>query len=138
VVEDTVYTVEDIRHHFGDKFAQIVEDLPKFPGVFAEKASETSRNFRKLLLTMSDDIRVILIKIADRLHNMRTLGSLPPAKQYKISGETQYIYAPLAHRLGLFRIKTELENLSFKYNIRYLQIHRKQAVDGRRSQKCFL
>jgi len=116
VVEDTEYTVDDIRNHFGDKIAQIVEGLTKISGgVFAEKASQQAENFRKLLLTMSDDIRVILIKIADRLHNMRTLGSLPPAKQYKISGETQYIYAPLAHRLGLFRIKTELENLSFKY-----------------------
>jgi len=116
VVEDTDYTVEDIENLFGPKIAQIVDGLTKISGgVFAEKASEQAENFRKLLLTMSEDIRVILIKIADRLHNMRTLGSMPPAKQYKISGETQYIYAPLAHRLGLFRIKTELENLSFKY-----------------------
>jgi len=116
VVEDTDYSVEDIENLFGSKIAQIVDGLTKISGgVFAEKASEQAENFRKLLLTMSEDIRVILIKIADRLHNMRTLGSMPPAKQYKISGETQYIYAPLAHRLGLFRIKTELENLSFKY-----------------------
>lgn len=117
VVEDTDYTVEDIENLFGAKIAQIVDGLTKISGgVFAEKASEQAENFRKLLITMSEDIRVILIKIADRLHNMRTLGSMPPAKQYKIAGETQYIYAPLAHRLGLFRIKTELENLSFKYD----------------------
>lgn len=116
VVEDTDYTVEDIENLFGTKIAQIVDGLTKISGgVFAEKASEQAENFRKLLITMSEDIRVILIKIADRLHNMRTLGSMPPAKQYKIAGETQYIYAPLAHRLGLFRIKTELENLSFKF-----------------------
>lgn len=116
VVEDTDYTVEDISNIFGPKIAQIVDGLTKISGgVFGEKASEQAENFRKLLLTMSEDIRVILIKIADRLHNMRTLGSMPPAKQFKIAGETVYIYAPLAHRLGLFRIKTELENLSFKY-----------------------
>ncbi len=117
VVEDTDYTVEDIENIFGSKIAQIVDGLTKISGgVFGERASEQAENFRKLLLTMSDDIRVILIKIADRLHNMRTLGAMPPAKQYKIAGETEYIYAPLAHRLGLFRIKTELENLSFKYD----------------------
>lgn len=116
VVEDTDYTVEDISNLFGPKIAQIVDGLTKISGgVFAEKASEQAENFRKLLLTMSEDIRVILIKIADRLHNMRTLGSMPLAKQFKIAGETQYIYAPLAHRLGLFAIKTELENLSFKF-----------------------
>ncbi len=116
VVEDTDYTVDDISNLFGPKIAQIVEGLTKISGgVFAEHASAQAENFRKLVLTMSEDIRVILIKIADRLHNMRTLGSMPPAKQYKITGETQYIYAPLAHRLGLFRIKNELENLSFKY-----------------------
>lgn len=117
VVEDTDYTAEDISNIFGSKIAQIVVGLTKISGgVFAERASEQAENFRKLLLTMSDDFRVILIKLADRLHNMRTLGSMPPAKQYKIAGETEYIYAPLAHRLGLFKIKTELENLSFKYD----------------------
>lgn len=116
VVEDTDYTVEDIRNLFGDKIAQIVDGLTKISGgVFGDKASEQAENFRKLLLTMSDDIRVVLIKIADRLHNMRTLGAQPKEKQYKIAGETQYIYAPLAHRLGLFPIKTELEDLSFHY-----------------------
>ena len=109
VVEDTEYTVEDIKDMFGEKIAQIVDGLTKISGgIFGEQA-------KKLLLTMSDDIRVILIKIADRLHNMRTLGSMLPAKQFKIAGETLYLYAPLAHRLGLFSIKTELEDLSFKY-----------------------
>lgn len=116
VVEDTEYTVEDIRNMFGDKIAQIVDGLTKISGgIFGSQASAQAENFRKLLLTMSDDIRVILIKIADRLHNMRTLGSMLPAKQFKIAGETLYLYAPLAHRLGLFSIKTELEDLSFKY-----------------------
>lgn len=116
VVEDTDYTVEDIRRHFGDKIAQLVDGLTKISGgIFGDKASLQAENFRKLLLTMSEDIRVVLIKMADRLHNMRTLGSMAPNKQYKIAGETLYIYAPLAHRLGLFAIKTELEDLSFKY-----------------------
>lgn len=116
VVEDTEYTVEDMRDMFGDKIAQIVDGLTKISGgIFGEQASAQAENFRKLLLTMSDDIRVILIKIADRLHNMRTLGSMLPAKQFKIAGETLYLYAPLAHRLGLFSIKSELEDLSFKY-----------------------
>jgi len=116
VVEDTDYTVEDIEQNFGKKIAQLVEGLTKISGgIFGDKASAQAENFRKLLLTMSEDIRVVLIKMADRLHNMRTLGSMAPNKQYKIAGETLYIYAPLAHRLGLFEIKTELENLSFKY-----------------------
>ena len=116
VVEDTDYTVEDIERHFGPKIAQLVEGLTKISGgIFGDKASAQAENFRKLLLTMSEDIRVVLIKMADRLHNMRTLGSMAPNKQYKIAGETLYIYAPLAHRLGLFAIKTELEDLSFKY-----------------------
>ncbi len=116
VVEDTDYTVEDIDNLFGAKIAQIVDGLTKISGgVFGDKASEQAENFRKLLLTMSDDIRVVLIKIADRLHNMRTLEAQPKEKQYKIAGETQYIYAPLAHRLGLGSIKSELENLSFQY-----------------------
>lgn len=116
VVEDTEYTVEDIQALFGEKIAQIVDGLTKISsGMFGENVSAQAENFRKLLLTMSNDIRVILVKIADRLHNMRTLGSMLPAKQYKIAGETMYIYAPLAHRLGLFAIKTELEELSFKW-----------------------
>ena len=116
VVEDTDYNIEDIEAQFGSKIAQIVEGLTKISGgIFGDQASAQAENFRKLLLTMSSDIRVILIKMADRLHNMRTLQSMPAAKQYKIAGETMYIYAPLAHRLGLFAIKTELEDLSFKY-----------------------
>ena len=116
VVEDTEYTVEDISNMFGPKIAQIVDGLTKISGgIFGDHASAQAENFKKLLLTMSDDIRVILIKIADRLHNMRTLGSQAVNKQYKIAGETLYIYAPLANRLGLNSIKTELEDLSFKF-----------------------
>ena len=117
VVEDTDYTVEDIEAQFGQKIARIVDGLTKISGgIFGDKASLQAENFRKLLLTMSEDIRVVLIKMADRLHNMRTLSSMPANKQYKIAGETLYIYAPLAHRLGLYAIKTELEDLSFRYN----------------------
>ena len=116
VVEDTDYTVEDIANIFGPKIAQIVDGLTKISGgIFGDKASVQAESFKKLLLTMSEDIRVILIKISDRLHNMRTLGSQLPGKQYKIAGETLYIYAPLAHRLGLNKVKEELEDLSFKY-----------------------
>ena len=116
VVEDTEYTVEDISNIFGPKIAEIVDGLTKISGgIFGEKASAQAESFKKLLLTMSDDIRVILIKISDRLHNMRTLGSQLPSKQYKIAGETLYLYAPLANRLGLNKIKEELENLSFSY-----------------------
>ena len=116
VVEDTDYTVEDIENMFGHKIAQIVDGLTKISGgIFGDHASAQAENFKKLLLTMSDDIRVILIKMADRLHNMRTLGSQPLNKRYKIAGETLYIYAPLANRLGLNTIKTQLEDLSFKY-----------------------
>ena len=117
VVEDTDYTLEDIETQFGKKIARIVDGLTKISGgIFGDKASAQAENFRKLLLTMSEDVRVVLIKMADRLHNMRTLSSMPANKQYKIAGETLYIYAPLAHRLGLYAIKTELEDLSFKYN----------------------
>ena len=116
VVEDTDYTTEDIENIFGAKIAQIVDGLTKISGgIFGEQASAQAENFKKLLLTMSDDIRVILIKICDRLHNMRTLESQPANKKYKIAGETLYIYAPLANRLGLYKIKSELENLSFQY-----------------------
>ena len=116
VVEDTDYTTEDIENIFGPKIAQIVDGLTKISGgIFGEQASAQAENFKKLVLTMSEDIRVILIKICDRLHNMRTLESQPANKQYKIAGETLYIYAPLANRLGLNKIKSELENLSFQY-----------------------
>ena len=137
VVEDTEYTVEDVKGLFGEKIAQIVDGLTKISsGMFGENVSAQAENFRKLLLTMSDDIRVILVKIADRLHNMRTLGAMTPAKQYKIAGETMYIYAPLAHRLGLFAIKTELEELSFKWENPeiYKEISNKlAATDAHRS-----
>ena len=116
VVEDTEYTRADIANIFGDKVANIVEGVTKVgSGIFADRGSSQAETFKKILLTMSDDIRVILVKIADRLHNMRTLASMPQNKQMKIVGETLFIYAPLADRLGLNRIKTELENLSFKY-----------------------
>ncbi len=132
VVEDTDYTVEDIENMFGTKIAQIVDGLTKISGgVFGNQVSSQAENFRKLLLTMSEDIRVILIKISDRLHNMRTLNSMAKEKQYKIAGETRYIYAPLAHRLGLFPIKTELENLSFKYENpeKYAEIEAQLAAE---------
>jgi len=115
VVEDTDYTVEDIDHLFGPKIASMVDGLTKLGGVFEKDTSQQAENFRKMLLTLSDDVRVIIIKIADRLHNMRTLGIMPQHKQMKIASETIYLFAPLAHRFGLYSIKTELENLSLKY-----------------------
>ena len=117
VVEDTEYTVEDIRRAFGDKIAQIVEGLTTISSEQVPQNIDSlqAQNIRKLLLTIGDDARVILIKIADRLHNMRTLGSMKADKQLKIAGETSFFYAPLADRLGLFSIKTELEDLSFRY-----------------------
>lgn len=116
VVEDTEYTHDDIEAKFGNKIASIVEGLTKISGgIFGDKASLQAENFRKLLISMSTDIRVVLIKMADRLHNMRTLGSMRPEKQFKIAGETLYVYAPLAHRLGLYKLKNEFEDLAFKY-----------------------
>ena len=114
-VEDTYITLEDIDNTFGEKVKEIIDGLTKISGVFDHKTSAQAENFRKMLLTLSDDIRVILIKLADRLHNMRTLGSMPKEKQLKIASETMYMYAPLAHRLGLYNVKTELEDLSLKY-----------------------
>ena len=140
VVEDTDYTIEDIENIFGHKIAQIVDGLTKISGgIFGEQASAQAENFKKLLLTMSDDIRVILIKICDRLHNMRTLASQPANKQYKIAGETLYIYAPLANRLGLNKIKTELENLSFKFEHpdAYDAIERKLATTQQQRYTLF-
>ena len=140
VVEDTEYTIEDIENHFGKKIASIVDGLTKISGgIFGDQASAQAENFRRLLLTMSEDIRVILIKMADRLHNMRTLGSMLPSKQYKIAGETLYIYAPLAHRLGLFAIKTELEDLAFKYEHpdAYNQIKQKIAETEESRQQIY-
>lgn len=114
-VEDTYITLEDIETIFGEKTREIIDGLTKISGVFDHSTSAQAENFRKMLLTLSDDIRVILIKLADRLHNMRTLGSMPKAKQLKIASETSFMYAPLAHRLGLYKVKTELEDLSLKY-----------------------
>ncbi|MEZ4936594.1 MAG: RelA/SpoT family protein [Crocinitomicaceae bacterium] len=116
-VEDTHLTLDDIEEMFGPKIRLIIDGLTKIPEVFDENVSLQAENFRKMILTISDDLRVILIKIADRLHNMRTLESMRKDKQLKIAAETQYIYAPLSHRLGLNSIKTELENLSFKYKL---------------------
>jgi len=116
VVEDTDWEIFDIRREFGDKVAVIIDGLTKISSMPGESASEQAENFRKLLLTLAQDTRVILIKLADRLHNMRTLESMPEHKQLKIASETAYIYAPLAHRLGLYAIKTELEDLALKYH----------------------
>ena len=122
VVEDTDLTIEDIENAFGKKIASIIDGLTKISGVFdKESNSLQAENFRKMLLTLSDDVRVIFVKLADRLHNMRTLGSLPRNKQIKIAGETIYLYAPLAHRLGLYIVKSELEDLSLKY--RYPEVY---------------
>ncbi len=115
VVEDTEMEIEDIERHFGKKVAKIIDGLTKISDVFEYGSSQQAENFRKMLLTLSDDVRVILVKLADRLHNMRTLGSMPRHKQIRVSSETIYLYAPLAHRLGLYAIKSELEDLYLKY-----------------------
>ncbi|EHQ29863.1 RelA/SpoT family protein [Mucilaginibacter paludis] len=118
VVEDTNVTLEDIEREFGKKVAKIIDGLTKISGVFDTNSSLQAENFRKMLLTLADDVRVILIKLADRLHNMRTMEFMPRDKQLKLSSETVYLYAPLAHRLGLYAIKSELEDLSMKYTER--------------------
>jgi GTP pyrophosphokinase len=116
VVEDTEYSLEDVERDFGPKIASLIDGLTKISGTYnKENSSLQAENFRKMLLTLSDDLRVILIKIADRLHNMRTLNSMPEHKKMKVAGETIFLYAPLAHRLGLYAIKSELEDLSFKF-----------------------
>jgi GTP pyrophosphokinase len=115
VVEDTNITLDDIEREFGKKVAKIIDGLTKISGVFDYNSSLQAENFRKMLLTLADDVRVILIKLADRLHNMRTMDFMPRDKQLKISSETVYLYAPLAHRLGLYTLKSELEDLSMKY-----------------------
>lgn len=138
VVEDTEFSREDIEANFGKKIADIVDGLTKISGgIFGDKASIQAENFRKLLLSMSNDIRVVLIKMADRLHNMRTLGSMRPEKQYKIAGETLYVYAPLAHRLGLFKIKQELEDLAFRYEhpTKYAEIMEKLSETAEHREK---
>src|SRR6478736_6479959 len=115
VVEDTEWEVSDIDREFGPKIAKIIDGLTKISGVFEHGTSQQAENFRKMILTLSDDVRVILVKLADRLHNMRTLDSMPREKQLKIASETIYLYAPLAHRLGLNAIKTELEDLYLRF-----------------------
>ncbi len=137
VVEDTAYTVEEIKTIFGEKIAYMVDGLTKMAGVVNTDTSKQAAYFRKVLLTLSDDVRVILIKIADRLHNMRTMASMPRDKQVKISSETLYLFAPLAYRLGLYAIKTELEDLSLRYRYpeQYFEIVRKlDETDPDRSE----
>ncbi len=114
-VEDTDVTLDDIKREFGDEISRIVDGLTKISNVIDVNASQQAENFKKILLTLTDDPRVILIKLSDRLHNMRTLDSMKREKQLKISSETVYVYAPLAHRMGLYNIKTEMEDLSMKY-----------------------
>src|SRR6478672_8479020 len=114
-VEDTDISLEDIEREFGNEIARIVDGLTKISNVIDVNASQQAENFKKILLTLTDDPRVILIKLSDRLHNMRTLESMKREKQLKISSETVYVYAPLAHRMGLYTIKTELEDLAMKY-----------------------
>ena len=134
VVEDTEATLEDIEREFGPQIASLIDGLTKISGTYnKENSSLQAENFRRMLLTISDDIRVILIKIADRLHNMRTLDSMPEHKKMKIAGETIYLYAPLAHRLGLFAIKSELEDLSLKY--RHPKIYEEIAKKIKNSEK---
>ena len=139
VVEDSDYTTEDIRHMFGEKIAQIVDGLTKLTDeITSQQDLKQAINFRKMLMTLSDDVRVILIKIADRLHNMRTLDSMPEPKQLKISAETLFIFAPLAHRLGLYAIKTELEDLSLKYRQPETYSHILLNIENQRVKRDYL
>ena len=139
VVEDTELTLDDIKREFGIKVARIIDGLTKVSGVFDLTSSIQAENFKKLLLTLADDVRVILIKIADRLHNMRTMDSMPRKKQLKIASETLYLYAPLAHRLGFYAIKSELEDLGMKYqeSEAYKDIARKLA-DTKRERTRYM
>ncbi len=138
VVEDTEYSLEDVTRDFGPKIASLIDGLTKISGTYNKESSSShqAENFRKMLLTLSDDLRVILIKIADRLHNMRTLDSLPEHKKMKVAGETIFLYAPLANRLGLYAIKTELEDLSFKF--RQPQIYEEIAAKLKHSEKKYI
>ena len=139
VVEDADYTTEDIRHMFGEKIAQIVDGLTKLTDeITSQQDLKQAINFRKMLMTLSDDVRVILIKLADRLHNMRTLDSMPEPKQLKISAETLFIFAPLAHRLGLYAIKTELEDLSLKYRQPETYNHIRLRIENQRVKRDYL
>jgi len=137
VVEDTDYTLDDVKRDFDPKIATLIDGLTKISGTYKKEdsSSHQAENFRKMLLTLSDDMRVILIKIADRLHNMRTLDSMPEHKKMKIAGETIFLYAPLAQRLGLFAIKSELEDLSFKF--RQPQIYEEIASKLKHSEKKY-
>ncbi len=139
VVEDTELEIEDIERNFGKKVAKIIDGLTKISGVFEYGTSQQAENFRKMLLTLSDDLRVILVKLADRLHNMRTLDSMPHHKQLRTASETIYLYAPLAHRLGLYAIKSELEDLYLKYTepVAYREIQEKIA-DTKVSRERFI
>src|SRR3954463_12798878 len=132
-VEDTDVTLEDVEREFGNEIARIVDGLTKISNVIDVNASQQAENFKKILLTLTDDPRVILIKLADRLHNMRTLDSMKREKQLKISSETVYVYAPLAHRMGLYNIKTEMEDLAMKYleSDQYREIARKLSETKR-------
>jgi guanosine-3',5'-bis(diphosphate) 3'-pyrophosphohydrolase len=136
-VEDTDITLDDIRNEFGIEIAKIVDGLTKISTVMDTNSSQQAENFKKILLTLTDDPRVILIKLADRLHNMRTLDSMKQDKQLKISSETIWVYAPLAHRMGLYNIKTELEDLSMKYleSDTYKEIAKKLAETKRERTK---
>lgn len=135
VVEDTDVTLEDIEREFGKKVAMIIDGLTKISGVFDTNSSLQAENFRKMLLTLADDVRVILIKLADRLHNMRTMEFMPRDKQLKLSSETVYLYAPLAHRLGLYAIKSELEDLSMKYMERETYSFIKNKLNEKKAER---
>ena len=140
-VEDTNITLKDIENNFGNKVKNIIDGLTKISGEFDFTSSTQAENFKKMFLTIPDDVRVILIKLADRLHNMRTLDSMKEIKKLKIASETAYLYAPLAHRLGLYSIKTEMEDLSFKftypydYNLIKSKLEKTKAVRDRYIQK---
>jgi GTP diphosphokinase / guanosine-3',5'-bis(diphosphate) 3'-diphosphatase len=138
IVEDTDYSLEDVEKEFGPKIASLIDGLTKISGTYNKESSSSmqAENFRKMLLTLSDDLRVILIKIADRLHNMRTLDSMPEHKKIKIAGETIFLYAPLANRLGLYAIKSELEDLSFKF--RQPQIYEEISAKLKHSERKYL
>ncbi len=138
VVEDTEYSLEDVKRDFDPKIASLIDGLTKISGTYNKENSSSlqAENFRKMLLTLSDDLRVILIKIADRLHNMRTLDSMPDHKKMKVAGETIFLYAPLAHRLGLYSVKSELEDLSFKF--RQPQIYDEITAKLKHSEKKYL
>ncbi len=136
VVEDTDYTLEDIEKRFGRKVARIIDGLTKISSAFSAGGSQQAENFRKLVLTLSEDVRVILVKLADRLHNMRTLESMPRHKQLKIASETIYMYAPIAHRLGLYSMKTELEDMYLKYTDPTIYEEIKEKIISSKSERA--